>query len=144
MDKKVEVILLYKKDKYKTALEMYGIFFIVNLYLFALNLVSGNVLGIVVGLFVCILMFYFAYDMLKKYCKKYNRKWFQINYQIICIITFVMFFLFPVEEIKGFKLMAVNIFVCYIVNEIFVASFNKKEVKDIFNEEQIKEVEDLK
>lgn len=141
MDKKMETILLYKKDKYKTSLESFGSFFSVNIYLATLNLVLGNVGGFLFGAICSGLLFYFSYDMLKKYVPKYNRKWFHVNYQIMCLITFVMFFLLPVDKAQDWKFMVVDIAVCFLINQVFVYSFNKKDVSDLFDEKQIKEWE---
>lgn len=143
MDKKLETILKYKKDKYSTYLNVLGNIFNLNVYFMIYNLMKyGSITTFIFQLMVVVILFLFMYSVPNKFCPLFNKNIFHATYQFCCAFVISMFACFPVEIMKyDFTFFVIISIVCWIIHNIFIHRFEKTEIKNLFTEEYIKSVE---
>lgn len=139
MDKKIEAILSNKRDLYAFQIETYGLFFMVSFYLFLHSIgYRSLIISFIVTLFSSCYLFYIIYDVLKNVAK-YNKNIINITLPLICFFTIVCVFLQILVDKIWFGIL--NFLINFIVLEISIFKFKKEDVKKMFSDEKIKEIE---
>lgn len=144
MDKSVQMILEQKKSMNFIFIIFFGTSFILNFYCMIHDLYVVNqefTIFSLLNLIVSIMILICTCDILKKNTPKFDRKYFHMTFQSICIWNFFYFKLFFKEEYGD----ALNMFICCIISFVIllflIFKFKKTDIKDLFSDEQIQELE---
>lgn len=137
MDNKLIAILNHKKAHYKLAMNVYGVMFILCMYFLVYNIFHNlNWISTILLFISAGFEFYFVLDTLKN-TPKFNKNSAHFTFQMISALTII----FMISISHEMVCLIITMFINYILLDVFLYRYNKKNIFDLFSEKQIEEME---